>query len=137
MCRTFIRDLFALVTNLKQFIHLKWLLNILSNVSRPYLIISSHIKHRFFLYFVNGDRHIFPPARGRKDWDVYGYRFSGYMYNNNNGDVVNQQYLRKCFRPYVLLQLKLSSWKLPWKKWLKLTKGLYSQLLGECIWQAV
>ena len=45
LCRTFIRDLLALFTSLKQFIHLKWLLNILYHVSRSYLVISSQIKH--------------------------------------------------------------------------------------------
>jgi len=47
---TFIHDLFALFTSLKQFIHLKWLLNILYPVSRSYLVtcMSSQIKHRIF-----------------------------------------------------------------------------------------
>ena len=58
LCRTFIRVLFAF-HKLKQFIHLKWLLNILYHVSHSYLVISSQIKHWFFLCFVNSDRHIF------------------------------------------------------------------------------
>ena len=47
---TFIHDLFALFTSLKQFIHLKWLLNILYPISRSYLVtcMSSQIKHRIF-----------------------------------------------------------------------------------------
>ena len=40
--------------------HLKWLLNILCHVPNSYLVISSQIKHWFFLYFVNVDRHFFP-----------------------------------------------------------------------------
>ena len=64
-CLTFICDLFTLFTSLKQFIHLKWLLNILKHVSRSYLVISSQIKHWFFLYFENSDRHIFPQKKYR------------------------------------------------------------------------
>ena len=58
---------FSLFHKLEQFIHLKWLLNILYHVSHSYLVISSQIKHWFFLYFVNGDRHIF-----RKNAHVVG-----------------------------------------------------------------
>jgi len=65
LCRTFIRDPIALSTTFKQFIHLKWLFNILYHVSRSYLVISSQIKHWFFLYFENGDRHIFLPKKYR------------------------------------------------------------------------
>jgi len=36
---------FSLFHKLKQFINLKWLLNILYHVSHSYLVISSHIKH--------------------------------------------------------------------------------------------
>ena len=51
--------IFWLFHKLKQFIHLKWLFNILYHIAHSYLVISSQIKHRFFLYFVNGDCHIF------------------------------------------------------------------------------
>ena len=36
---------FSLFHKLKQFIYLKWLLNILNHVSHSYLVISSQIKH--------------------------------------------------------------------------------------------
>ena len=61
----YLRDPFAMPTSLKQFIHLKWLFNILYPVSRSYLVISSQIKHWFFLYFENSDRHIFPQKKYR------------------------------------------------------------------------
>ena len=48
--KPFIGDLFALFTSLKQLIHLKWLLNILYQVSRSYLVMSSHIKHLILLF---------------------------------------------------------------------------------------
>ena len=52
---------FVLLTALKQFIYLKWPLNIINHVSHSYLSMSSRIKHDwFFLFFVNSDRHIFP-----------------------------------------------------------------------------
>ena len=61
---------FALFTSLTQFIHLKWLLNILYHVSLSYLVILTQIKHWLMFYSVNCDRHISPRknnARGQRD----------------------------------------------------------------------
>ena len=84
-------SLFFLLTTLKQFIHLKWPLNILNYVPHSHLPLSSQIKHDgFFLFFVKGDRHIPPPKKTRKDWDFYCCPFSnlGFRYINYNGYIV-------------------------------------------------
>ena len=74
-------------------------LNIVYHVPHSYLVISSQIKHWFFLYFVNGDRSIF-----RKNAHVVGKieiniaivsQTWKFRYNDNKEDFVNQKYLRK------------------------------------------
>ena len=63
-CLSLTCSLFVLLTALKQFIYLKLQLNIINHVSHSYLITLSRIKHYwFFLFFVNGDHHIFTPPQ--------------------------------------------------------------------------
>ena len=66
--------------------HLKWPLHILNHVSHSHLSMSSRIKHDwFFLFFINGDRHIFL-----------------FWYNNYNGYFVDLQKLKQGFRTYYI-----------------------------------
>ena len=59
-CVSLTRCVFVLLTTLKQCINLKWPLNFLNHVSHSHLLMSSRIKrYWFFLFFVNGDHHIF------------------------------------------------------------------------------
>ena len=60
-CLSLTRSFFVLLTALKQFIYLKWPMNIINQVSHSNLSISPRINHDwFFLFFVYGDRHICP-----------------------------------------------------------------------------
>ena len=59
-CLSLTCSLFVWLTAIKQFIYLKWPLNILNYVFHSHLLMSSRIKpYWFFLFIVNGDRQIF------------------------------------------------------------------------------
>ena len=54
-------------------------------------------------------------------------KLESFGYNNNKGDFINQQYLRKrcrkCYYYWSLVHKEVSprrGWKLPWQKWLKI-----------------
>ena len=65
MCLNFIFDLLALFSSLKQFIHIKCLLNILYHVSRSYLVILSQIKQTLILSLLCKRRSSYFPAKKR------------------------------------------------------------------------
>ena len=89
--------------------------------------MSSQIKHWFFLYFVNGDPHIFPQKMHMvRNIEIYTAIVSqSFEYNSNNWDFVINHYLRK--RYWDLNSVKfLPMWKLPRQEMAKVIV-LYSQ----------
>ena len=95
-CLSLTRSLFVLLTTLKQCIHLKWPLNILTTYL-PHIYISSRIKHGFFPFFVNRSQY-FPRKKNPHvvltDWDYYSNHFSNFkvfLYDNYNDYFVNLQ----------------------------------------------
>ena len=102
--------------------------------------MSSQIKHWFFLYFVNGDPHIFPQKHthtwsGRLRFIPRSFlKLESFRYNKNNGNFVIHC-LSKPFGTWfyfwIRVHLEVSScrlWKLPRQEIAKVkAKGAYSQ----------
>ena len=77
-----------------------------NDVSRSYRVMSLQIKHWYFLYFVNGDHHVFSQSKPHT-WSERlklmlrsFFKLESLGYTNNIGDLFNQHYLRKGLGTY-------------------------------------
>ena len=115
-CLSLTRSLFVLLPTVKQFIHLKWPLNILNHISRSHLLMSSRIKHYwFFQFFWNGDLHIFPQKK--RTWSERSRLFCNRFLIVNVFDNLQYTSFQNVLNHWSLVHIKDSThhvWKLPW-----------------------